>query len=332
MTPVKQVLITGVAGFVGSNLLARLLELGYRVVGLDNLSYGQLERIKPYICEQFQFIEADACDSSVSQYVSEDTTCIIHLAEVKIPRYGNPLDTLDVNLASTENLLNAARKHRTRFILGSTDDVYGKNPSTLISEESALVLGETDVSRWSLAVSKMMAEHLCFAYQEKYQIPITILRLFGAYGRNQSLDWRGGPQSVFVTAALRQEPLPIHGDGLQTRTFTNIADIVAGTVLAMGSPYAEDEILNIASTDTLSIVNLAFLIWRLAGNPQKPKLDFIPYTDFSRNYEDAPHRVADISKARYLLGYVPEVPLLEGLRATIRWQASALRIAHGADQ
>lgn len=320
----KRVLMTGVAGFIGANLLPRLLERGYHVVGLDNLSHGRLERIAQHIGPRFEFVEADMRDAAAVKRAAYGASHVIHLAEVKIPRYGSSLETLEVNVRGTENALDAAVEQGARFVLASTDEVYGKNQETPLNEESALIMGQTDVNRWSLGVSKLMAEQLCFAYQDKYGLPMTILRYIGGYGPHQSLDWQGGPLPVFVSAALRREPLPIHGDGLQTRTFTHVADLLAGTILAMESAYAEGEILNIGSNDSMSIINLAYLIWRLAGNMEKPKLEFVPYTDFSRNYEDVRNRLVDISKARYLLGYEPEIAIREGLQETIRWQTTAL--------
>lgn len=320
----NRILVTGIAGFLGSNLLPALIESGYTVVGVDDLSQGKLDRIQRYIGEHFKFFEADVRDIHKMQKIGQDVDCIIHLAEIKIPRYGTTLDTLEVNVRGTENMLDIAVTNKARFILGSTDEVYGKNPESRLNEESALIMGETNVNRWSLGVSKLMAEQLCFAYREKFEVPITILRYFGGYGPNQPLDWQGGAQSVFINAAIKCETIPIHGDGLQTRTFTHVKDLVSGTLLALESPYAEGEILNIASNDALNIINLAYLIWRLSGNQEKHKLEFIPYTDFSRNYEDVRSRIADISKAHYLIGYEPKVKITEGLNETVQWQKGLL--------
>ena len=322
----QRVLVTGVAGFLGANLLPSLLKRGYQVVGLDNLSHGRMERISFYIGKSFQFVEADVRDANALGRAADGVHGVIHLAEVKIPRYSHAMETLEVNTQGTENALDAAVEQGARFLLGSTDEVYGKNPETLHNEESALVMGQSNVNRWSLGVSKLMAEQLCFAYQEKYGLRTAILRYFGGYGPHQSLDWQGGPQSVFITSALRGETIPIHGDGLQSRTFTSVSDLVTGTILALECSYAQGEILNLASRDTLSMINLAYLIWRLVGHAEKPQLEFVPYTDFSRNYEDVRHRSADISKAYYLLGYEPQVKIVDGLRETIRWQASVLGI------
>ena len=324
--PNKRILITGVAGFLGANLVPAFLQRGYEIVGLDNLSRGKIERIEHFIGNQFQFIKADVCDLEAVCQAARGVDYILHLAELKIPRYGNSLETLEVNVQGTENVLNASVEAGAWLLLGSTDEVYGKNPELPLNEESALVIGRTDVGRWSLAASKLMSEHLSFAYREKYGLRISVLRYFGGYGPHQSLDWQGGPQSVFITAALKREPMPIHGDGLQTRTFTSISDLVSGTMLAIESHYSDGEIFNLGSHDTLSIINLAYLIWRLVGNAEKPMMEFIPYSDFTQEYEDVRYRPADISKAYYLLGYEPKIPITEGLADTIRWQAITLGV------
>jgi UDP-glucose 4-epimerase len=316
----QRVLVTGAAGFIGANLCRSLVERGCEVVGVDNLAQGRRESVADLPTGQFSLIEGDVRDRSLLVNASKGARVIVHLAEAKIPRYGKSLETLEVNLLGTENALEAAREHGARFILGSTDEVYGKAPGTEVHEESPLVFGQSDVNRWSLAVAKTMAEHLCFAYTEQHAVPTTILRYFGGYGPHQDLDWRGGPACVFIDCALRGEEIPVHGDGLQTRSFTSVQDLVRGTLLAMDSPYANGEIFNIASHDSISVINLAYLIWRMSGARAKPQIKFVPYTDFSRNYEDVRHRTADISKARYLLGYEPAVSLEDGLRETVNWQ------------
>jgi UDP-glucose 4-epimerase len=316
------ILVTGSAGFLGSNLVPVLLARGYSVTGLD-LSRTPRAGMEG-VPGNFRFIQGDIRDAGEVRRAAEGADAIIHFAETKIPRYGATRATLESNAIGTENVLAAAAATGARVIYGSTDEVYGKNPEPLLNEEAALVLGQTNVNRWAYAASKVLSEQLCFAFQESHGVRVTILRYSSGYGVYQSLDWQGGPQSVFITAALRGEKIPIHGDGLQSRTFTHAADMVRGTLLALESPYADGEIFNIGSREEITIINLAYLIWRLVHNPRKPQLEFVPYTDFSRNYEDVRHRALDIAKASYLLGYQPEVSLVDGLRDTIRWQASVL--------
>lgn len=293
------------------------------MVGLDNLSEGLEQRLHS-LQRNFKFIRADVRDSEAVFKAAEGATHIIHLAESKIPRYGKTLEVLEVNVGGAENLLRAAVRERAHFIFGSTDEVYGKNDQIPLNEESALILGQPQVARWSFGASKMLGEHLCFSYRERHGLAATILRYFGVYGEQQPLDWRGGPQSVFVTSALRKEPMPVHGDGLQVRTFTYIDDAVRGTIMALESPHTEGEILNIASRDAISVINLAYLVRRLVGTDARAAIEFVPYSDFSRHYEDSRRRIADITKAFYLIGYEPEVNLADGFARTIEWQKRAV--------
>lgn len=322
MSKQPRVLITGVAGFLGSSLAAKLLSRGASVVGLDNLSNGDRARVaslsKPG--SRFEMIEGDIRDRALVKKALQGVDQLVHFAEMKIPRYGSSMETLEVNFEGTENLLAAASESKARFVFGSSDEVYGKNPEELLNEESSLVLGQTNVNRYSYATSKLMAEQLCYAFHERHKLPITILRYSGGYGPGQALNWLGGPQAVFTDAALKQDTMHIHGDGLQTRTFTYVDDLIEGTLLAMESGAADGEVFNIAGKEQISIINLAYLIWRLAGNNTKPKLEFVPYTDFSRNYEDIRHRHVDVSKAYYLLGFEAKTRLEQGLEKTIRWR------------
>lgn len=312
----NKILITGVAGFLGSNLAKALVDRGDNVVGLDNLCHGTPSRLLCLKDSRFQFVQGDVRHKATLDKFT-DVSHVVHFAELKVPRYGGALEMLEVNYEGTESVLNFAKARNAAFLFGSSDEVYGKCPEDLLNEESPLVIGPSDGQRWGYAVSKVMGEHLCFATTE---IPTTILRFSGVYGPTHSIDWQGGVPAVFIQAALEGKAMPIHGDGLQRRTFTYVDDAVAGTLAALSSDYVHGEIVNIASTETLSIINLAYLIWRLVGRSEKPQLEFQPYTDFSANYEDVRVRVIDTSKASSLLGYEAKVSLNDGLRATIQWQ------------
>lgn len=317
----RKVVITGAAGFVGSNLVGALLNKGYTVVGLDNLSQGFLRNLDECLTNsKFTFVQDDVRDSASLCKVVPGAEAIIHLASYKIPRYGNAYDTLTINVKGTENVLRAALDNKCRVIFASTSDVYGKNPALPFGEKSDLYLGETTVKRWSYAVSKMLDEHLCFAYQKEYGLPVSIVRYFGGYGPKQNLTWWGGPQSVFIACALEDRPMPIHGDGLQTRTFTHASDLVDGTIRVLESAQTIGEIFNIGNTKPISIIELAKTIWRLVRGPERPKIEVVPYRSFSGRYEDVRNRVPDISKARTVLGFDPQVELEDGLISTIAWQ------------
>lgn len=325
-------LVTGAAGFIGSNLAKELLRRDYRVIGIDNFSQGFRRNIENLFSQpSFDFYEGDVCDQDLILKISKDVDCIVHLAAYKIPRYGNAMATLKVNAKGTENVLEAAKEHKCKVIFASTSDVYGKNPHLPFSEERDLLLGQTVIKRWAYAVSKIYDEQLCFAYQEEYGVPVVILRYFGGYGPNQNLTWWGGPQSVFITCALNKKPMPIHGDGKQTRSFCYISDMLEATITAIENENALGEVFNIGNEREITIIELAQMIWKMINLSDEPLLEYISYQSFSGRYEDVRRRVPDIGKARKLLNFKPRVELEEGLPVTIEWHRG-LKIAHGKEK
>lgn len=315
-----RVLITGVAGFIGSNLAAELLKRNYSVVGVDNLSQGNLLNIRKIIDDRnFEFINIDIRNYTRLASASKNCDAIVHLAAYKIPRYSDALETLTINSKGSENVIKVAKKKGIKVIAASTSDVYGKNPKLPFSEEDDMVIGPPTVRRWAYAISKMFEEQLYYAYHERYGIDVILLRFFGGYGPNQNLTWWGGPQSVFINNALDDIPLEIHGDGKQTRSFTYISDHVDGIIRCIENKSANNLVFNIGNTREISIVDLAKLIWRLVNPNTPPKIKMIPYTAFGK-YEDVRRRIPDISRARTILGFEPKVDLEEGLTRTIEWQ------------
>jgi UDP-glucose 4-epimerase len=322
----RTVLITGAAGFIGSNLTDALLARGHRVIGYDNLSHGLESNLKDARKNSnFVFYKGDVCDLNVFRQAARGVDVIAHLAAYKIPRYGNAEEMLLINSQGGHNALEAAAENRAKFILASTSDVYGKNPSIPFSETSDSVIGTSTVARWGYAVSKLFDEHLALAYADSRKVPVTIIRIFGSYGPRQALSWWGGPQSVFIDAIMRDQPISIHGDGLQTRSFTYVTDTVSGFVAAVEQDDVHGEIFNIGSTHEVSIVELAKLIHRLSGSDKPLKLQFTPYDAISkgRSYEDVRRRVPDVRKAEQRLGFRARIGLEEGLRLTIEWQTAA---------
>lgn len=323
--------VTGCAGFLGSNLVERLLELGHAVVGIDNLSMGSRENLHPQLEDpRFTFLEMDVRDREGMLGAFRGCDVLVHLAAYKIPRYGKAIDTLLINNEGAHNILEVARAGRTKTVLASTSDVYGKNPKLPFHEEHDLVIGPSTVRRWSYAVSKLYDEHLAFAYQDEYGMPVVLLRFFGSYGPRHHLSWWGGPQTVFISQVLNGEPMTIHGDGSQTRSFTYVSDTVDGIVASISKPEADGQIFNIGSDHEISIVDLAKTIHRLCGAPGEPNLNFIPYASFTGGrYEDVVRRVPDAAKARELLGVAARVSLEEGLTRTIAWQRGVMKAAAG---
>jgi UDP-glucose 4-epimerase len=276
---------------------------------------------------RFEFRQIDVCDMEAMKTAARDIDVVMHLAAFKIPRYGAAIDTLLINSQGSYTALQVAKERGAKFVITSTSDVYGKNVELPFSETSNCVIGPSTVARWSYAVSKLYDEHLAFAFAEAYNIPVTIIRVFGSYGPRQNLSWWGGPQSVFIDAILRGETIPIHGDGQQTRSFTFVSDTVGGIQAAVESDAANGHIFNIGSTQEISIVDLAKMIHRLCGAKDKLNLQFVPYDEINgKKYEDVMRRVPDVSKAGELLGFRAKVGLEDGLLRTIEWQ-KAIRAA-----
>jgi UDP-glucose 4-epimerase len=316
-----KILITGVAGFIGSNLAKALLVRNHEVVGIDNLSYGFMRNIEEIkTLKNFKFILGDIANPLILNDIKVDV--IIHLASQKIPRYTNALRTLDENYLMLRNIIQKCILNKSKIIFASTSDVYGKNPNLPFNEESEFVLGASTVKRWSYALSKIYGEQYIIANHDEYGINYTITRFFGSYGINQNLTWWGGPQSVFIEKAIKKEPIEIHGDGMQTRTFTYIDDTVNALVLCVENKQSDNEIFNIGpnADSEISIKDLAILIWQMInGKSSEPMLKFVPYSQFGK-YEDVMRRVPDITKIKKYFNFQPKWNLKEGLLKTIEWQ------------
>jgi UDP-glucose 4-epimerase len=208
------------------------------------------------------------------------------------------------------------------MVLASTSDCYGRNPEVPFSEESLSVIGSPHVRRWSYAISKMFEEQALFAFRERYGLEAVALRLFGGYGPKQNLTWWGGPQSVFIGAALKGEPLEVHGTGRQTRSFTYVDDMVEAFVRSLDAQAADGEMLNVGNDREITIEELARMVWRLVRDDE-PRIELVPLATFGR-YEDVQRRVPDNRRAASVLGHVPHVSLEQGLPTTIEWQRRAM--------
>ena len=321
----QTVAVTGVAGFLGSNLAEKLLESGHSVIGIDNLSMGTLDNLESVLEHPgFTFREADIVDPATLESLTQDVDAVIHLAAFKIPRYGKAIDTLQINNRGGHNVLEFARRQSAKCVIASTSDVYGMSTELPFREDGNCLIGSSKVPRWAYAVSKLFEEHLALAYMEKYDLPVTILRLFGSYGPHQHRSWWGGPQAVFIEKILNDEAIPIHGDGRQTRTFTYVEDTVRAIHLATLNEKANGEILNIGAGEEheISILDLAKMLKRISGTPGRLKYELIPYDEISsgRKYQDVRRRVPDTTKAEELLGFKARVSLVDGMTRTLEWQ------------
>lgn len=318
MSP-KNVLITGVAGMIGSHLLDDLLERGYTVTGMDDLSYGSEANIahrKDH--PRFRFLNANVLDIGKLKSAAEGSQCIVHLAALKkISEKEEAYPTLSVNATGTENVLKVARELGCKVVFASTSDVYGMSPDLPLNEDGDLLIGPSMIKRWSYAVSKLYGEQMANAYYRDFSVPVVILRYFGAFSPRSNFSWSGGHIPIFIQQVLKDEAITIHGDGSQTRSMGFVSDLVEGTRLAMESDLAIGEIINLGNDEELSVLDSAKLIHSIAGTGKELKLKFIPMADIFGKYKDIMRRIPDLSKAKHLLGYSPKVSMEEAIRLTI---------------
>lgn len=322
----KKIMITGVAGFIGSNVCKSLLNKGYHIVGIDNLSQSDGKNMNEFIENpNFEFYRIDIMNESSIVRAAHGVNGIIHMAAYKIPRYSDALDTLKINGLGSENLVKAAIENNARLVAASTSDVYGMNPDLPFAEDTSnLVMGGPKVRRWAYAISKMFEEQMIYAYGERMNLDFAIIRFFGGYGPNQNLTWWGGPQSVFINKALDNEEIEVHGDGQQTRSFTFVSDHVDGVTRCLEVPKARGEVFNIGNDREITIENLAKMIWKMIRPNEAPKIKLIPYATFGK-YQDVMRRIPDLTKSREILGFEPKIALEQGLIQAIEWQIKRRR-------
>jgi UDP-glucose 4-epimerase len=315
----KRVLITGVAGMIGSHLLDALLERGYSVVGIDNMAFGKMDNIQQHMNNPaFSFYRVDVLDMDTLKILARDMDTIIHLAAVKkIGEAQSSMATLTVNTRGTEHVLEVARMWGCRVLFASTSDVYGMSPALPFREDGDLLLGPSLVRRWSYAVAKLYGEQLAYAYHKDHGVQTIIVRYFGGFSPRSSFAWSGGHIPIFVRAILNDEEVPIHGDGSQTRSMAYVDDLIQGTVQALESPRAVGEVINLGNDEELSVLDSAKLIHKLAGTGKPLKLKFIPFKEVFGEYKDIVRRIPDLSKAKELLGYHPKYSMADGIRFVI---------------
>jgi UDP-glucose 4-epimerase len=327
---VKRVGVTGAAGFVGSHVCELLLSKGHEVVGVDDLSYGVVSNVAPFLDHpRFQLEVFDCSRQRELRRAFAGCDAIAHVAAKKIPRFGGTLSTLHVNTKGMEAACAVALSLDADLVFTSTSDVYG-NGTPPYSEDGELVIGPPTTKRWAYAVSKMYDEHYGLALADERDLKLTILRLFNAYGPRNHLSWWGGPVVTFVESLLDGECMEIHGDGRQTRTFTHVRDIADGIVAALERPDSRGEVINLGGTETITILDLAHLVQEELGLPADPlRAKFLPYESLPGKYQDVRHRTPDTTKAQRLLGFEARIRLAEGLRETVAWHQS-LRDADAA--
>lgn len=313
-----RVLVTGGAGFIGSHLVDALVEAAHEVTVLDNLGTGKAANLEDRL-DQIRFVNGSILDAPLVEAEVERAQLVFHLAAAVGVRHivDEPLESLLVNTRGTENVLASCFRYWKKVVLASTSEVYGRTSKVPMQEDDVRVLGPTTVHRWSYSTAKAIDEHLAFAYASS-GLPIVIVRYFNSYGPRIDEKGYGTVVANFIRPSLAGDPITVFGDGTQTRCFTYIDDTIRGTLLAAFTPEAQGLVINLGSTRETQIRELAEMIRDAVGS--RSPIVYAPYESYyGPGYEDTPRRVPDITRAREILGWEPEIPLEEGLRNTIEW-------------
>ena len=318
-------LITGGAGFVGSHLAEHLLGQGHEVLVLDNLSTGSIDNIAHLKGRAgFDYTIDSVSNGPLVAELIDRSDVVFHLAAavgVKLI-VEQPVHTIETNVHGTEVVLKHASKKKKVVFIASTSEVYGKSTDVPFREDADLVLGATSKHRWAYACSKLIDEFLALAYWKERKLPVVIVRLFNTVGPRQTGQY-GMVLPTFVRQALAGEPITVFGDGLQSRSFTYVGDVVDAIVKLANEPRAIGQVFNIGNTEEITIGALAERVRELTGSRSPIRL--VPYDEaYEAGFEDMPRRVPDITRIKDLIGFEPRVALDDIVQRVIDYMSQEL--------
>jgi UDP-glucose 4-epimerase len=316
-------LITGGAGFIGSHLCDALLSSGHAVQVIDDLSTGAFANIAHLKSHPgFGYAIDSVANESLLAELVDGCDVVFHLAAAVGVRkiVEEPVRTLETNVHGTEVVLKHANKKKKLVVIASTSEVYGKSTAVPFGEDDDLVLGPTPKHRWAYACSKAIDEFLALAYWKERRLPVVIVRLFNTVGPRQTGQY-GMVIPTFVRQALAGQPVTVHGDGTQTRSFTSVDDVVRALAALAEEPRAVGEVFNVGNDHEITIGDLAARVTALVGSSSP--IVTIPYDQaYETGFEDMPRRVPDTTKIRRLIGWTPRVALDDILRSVVEYWRS----------
>ena len=319
-------LVTGGCGFIGSHLAEALLARGDSVVVLDNLSTGRKANLDPARRHpRLRFVHGSVLDELIVDELTNTCDVVVHLAGavgVKLI-VEQPLRSLTTNIRGSEIVIEAAHRYRRKLLLASTSEVYGRNSSGPLHEESERILGSPSVVRWAYSTAKTVDEILANAYHRERGLPTVVARLFNTVGPRQSPAY-GMVIPRLICQALRGEPVTVFGSGRQTRCFAHVADVIVAILMLLDDGAAVGETFNVGSSDEISILDLARLV--VSRCESQSPIHLIPYDQaYESGFEDMERRVPDTTKLRSRTGWSPRHSLDDILRDMIADAVDELR-------
>ncbi|MBC8353345.1 MAG: SDR family NAD(P)-dependent oxidoreductase [Planctomycetes bacterium] len=322
----KQVLVTGGSGFIGSHLAEALLARGDQVTVVDDESTGNASNLAAAReNDRLTYIQGSVGDETIVSQLTENADEVYHLAAaVGVALIARaPMETIERNIYPTELVLSRLRERiqrgeNVKCFLASTSEVYGKNPKDTWSEEDDLVFGSTTRPRWSYGASKAIDEFMGLASHREYGLPVVIGRFFNVVGPRQTGAY-GMVLPRFVEAALKGKPLIVHDDGAQTRCFAHVDDVVRAVVTLMETDAAVGKVFNIGSDQPISILELAKKVIEVSGSSST--IEFQTYADaYDKDFEDIRRRVPDLTRLRSTIGHVSDHNLDSIIHKVIEFQ------------
>ena len=323
MSGARRSVVTGGAGFIGSHLVEYLLASGDDVVVFDNMSTGSPENLLHLSgASGLTVIEGSILDREALDAAVRGADRVYHLAAAVGVRLivDEPLSGLRTNIHGTENVLDACLAHGARLLLASTSEVYGKNTADRLGEDSDRILGSTLLSRWNYAAAKGIDEAFALAYWREFGLEVAIVRLFNTVGPRQTGRY-GMVVPNLVGQALVGAPLTVFGDGLQTRCFSFVRDVVPAIVALSEHPDALGTATTLGGATEISIADLARRAIELTGSSSE--ISYVPYAEAypDGGFEDMRRRVPDNSRATALVGFRPRTGIDEIIREVAAYLA-----------
>ena len=311
-------LVTGGAGFIGSNLINKLLLDGVNPIVIDNLSTGDIKNIS-HIVSEVEFINGDIRDEILVHKTIRKVDLVFHMAaSVGVKNILNaPTEGISTNIYGSEIVLNSALKYGKRIVIASTSEIYGKNPTQPLSETSDRVIGQPQKLRWTYSDSKAIEEAIATHLFETQKLQVSIVRLFNTVGPGQS-DAYGMVLPRFIKNALANKPIEVYGTGKQSRVFCHVQDVVDAIVKISTAQSSVGEVYNIGGKEEITIEDLAIKV--ISQGNSTSKINYISDDDaYSKSFEETFRRVPNISKIHSELGWSPKKSLEETINDVITW-------------